>query len=448
MGQEDDASSRGGFARFRDSVLYRVVGTGFLVLLLQIPVGLIAHTIDERRLTKDAAVAEVTRTWGGSQELAGPILTVPSIERWLDAKGKPQQRTVVRHFLPRTLSVRGRAETEVRRRGIFDVPLFVAQVRIEGAFVLPDASQFASRTEDILWQRATLSYGIADPKAIRACSPLSLDARRVAFEPGPGAADFLGSGLHAPLPGPGRPGTVLPFAFDLTLGGSGRLAVVPVGDETVVALASPWRDPSFDGAWLPIERRVGVEGFEATWRVLNLGRNFPSSWVAAEVDRPRLSAASFGVTLLSPVDTYRTNERAVKYQLLFLGLTFLGFTLFELLAPVRVHPFQYLLVGLALCLFYLLLLSLSEQIGFSRAYGMAAALVVALVTTYVRFVLGKGSRAAGIGGFLCALYGFLFVLLQIQDYALLVGSLGLFVVLAAVMWFTRRVNWYEPVARG
>ncbi len=265
-----------------------VVGTGFLVLLLQIPVGLIAHTIDERRMTRDAAVDEVTRTWGGSQELVGPILTVPSIERWLDAKGKPQQRTVVRHFLPRTLSVRGRAETEVRRRRIFDVPLFVAQVRIEGVFVLPDASHFASRAEDILWQRASLSYGIADPKAIRACSPLSLDARRVAFEPGPGAADFLGSGLHAPLPGPGRPGTVLPFAFDLTLGGSGRLAVVPVGDETVVALASPWRDPSFDGAWLPVERRVGAEGFEATWRVLNLGRNFPSSWVAAEVARPRL----------------------------------------------------------------------------------------------------------------------------------------------------------------
>jgi len=221
---------------------------------------------------------------------------------------------------------------------------------------------------------------------------------------------------------------------------------VPAGDETVVALGSRWPDPSFDGAWLPVERRVGAKGFEATWRVLNLGRNFPSSWTGKEVDQRTLSASAFGVTLLSPVDTYRTNDRAVKYQLLFLGLTFLGFTLFELLAGLRVHPFQYLLVGLSLCLFYLLLLSLSEQIGFLRAYATAAEMVVALFTVYVRFVLGKWSRAIALGAFLWVLYGFLYVLLQIQDYALLAGSLGLFVILAAVMWFTRNVDWYRAGA--
>ena len=436
------ASAGRALARIRDSILYRVIGTSFLVLLLQIPVGLIDGTVSERRLTKDAAVAEVTRTWGGSQELVGPVLTVPSIERWVEGK-TPRERIVLRHFLPRALSIRGRADTEVRRRGIFDVPLFVAQLRIEGTFVLPDESQFAARPEDIQWQRASLSFGIADPKAIRACSPLSFGERRAWFEPGPGEAAYLGSGLHVPLPGPGRPGASVPFSFELTLGGSGRLAVVPAGDETLVSLGSRWPHPSFDGAWLPVERRVDAAGFAATWRVLNLGRNFPSSWVGKAVDRGTLSASAFGVTLLSPVDTYRTNDRAVKYQLLFLGLTFLGFTLFELLAAFRVHPFQYLLVGLALCLFYLLLLSLSEQIGFTPAYAIAAELVVALVTTYVRFVLGKWSRAIALGAFLWVLYGFLYVLLQIQDYALLAGSLGLFVLLATVMWFTRKVDWYR-----
>jgi inner membrane protein len=439
------ASASRAFQRMRDSALFRVLGTSFLVLLLQIPVGIIAHTIDERRMTKDAAAADVTRTWGGSQELVGPILTVPSIERWLEGD-KPRQRTVVRHFLPRVLSVRGRADTEVRRRGIFDVPLFAAQLRIEGSFVLPEPGQFAARAEDIQWQRASLSIGVADPKAIRACSPLSWGDRRAPFEPGPGDVGGLGSGLHVLLADPGRLGAVVPFSFDLTLGGSGRLAVVPAGDETVVALGSRWPDPSFDGAWLPVERRVGAQGFEATWRVLNLGRNFPSSWIGKEVDRGTLSASAFGVTLLSPVDTYRTNDRAVKYQLLFLGLTFLGFTLFELLAGLRVHPFQYLLVGLSLCLFYLLLLSLSEQIGFLLAYAIAAELVVALFTIYVRFVLGSWTRAIGLGAFLWVLYGFLYVLLQIQDYALLAGSLGLFVVLAAVMWFTRNVDWYRAGA--
>jgi inner membrane protein len=443
MAQETAAAEWSGIARWRESVLVRVIGASLLVLLLQIPVALIASTIDERRMTKDAAVADVTHTWGASQQLTGPILNVPFIERWVDKDDKPQQRTVVRHFLPRNLSVRGRADTQVRRRGIFDVPLFVAQLRVEGSLVVPDVSQFATRTGDILWQRASLSFGISDPKAIRSASPLTLGGRRVAFEPGPGDADFLGTGLHMPLGDPGRPGTVLPFSFEMTLGGSGRIAVVPVGDETTVVLASPWPDPSFDGAWLPIERQVSTAGFEATWRVLNLGRNFPSSWVEREVAPATISSTAFGVTLLSPVDTYRANDRAVKYQLLFLGLTFLGFTLFELLAGLRVHPFQYLLVGLALCLFYLLLLSLSEQIGFARAYAVAGFMIVALVTTYVRFVLGTPSRALIIGGFLAVLYTFLFVLLHIQDYALLAGTLGLFVVLAAIMWFTRRVNWYE-----
>jgi len=423
-------------------VLVRGIGAGLLVLLLQIPVAIISSAIDERRLTKDAAVADVTRTWGGSQELVGPILTVSSIERWEDSDGKPHERTVVKRFLPRTLSVGGRADIEVRRRGIFDMPLFVAQLHVEGTFLVPDASQFAAKPRDILWHDASLAVGVGDPRAIRTASPLTAGSRRTAFEPGPGDARFLGTGLHAPLPNPG-PGTVLSFAFDLTVAGSGRLTFVPVGDETLVALTSSWPDPSFDGAWLPVERQVGAAGFDATWRVLNLGRNFPASWVAAEVDRQALSAAAFGVTLLSPVDTYRTNDRAVKYQLLFLGLTFVAFTLFELLARLRVHPFQYLLVGLALCVFYLLLLSLSEQIGFTRAYAIASVMVVALVTTYVRFVLTKWTRALAIGALLCALYGFLFVLLQIQDYALLVGSLALFVVLATIMWVTRRVNWYE-----
>jgi inner membrane protein len=231
------------------------------------------------------------------------------------------------------------------------------------------------------------------------------------------------------------------------MGGSSRLVVVPAGDETVVSLSSPWPDPSFDGAWLPGQRQVGAGGFDATWRVLNLARNFPSHWTDRQVDERRLSASAFGVSFLSPVDTYRTNERAVKYQLLFLGLTFLCFTLIELLAALRVHPVQYLLVGLALCLFYLLLLSLSEQIGFSRAYPIAAAAVVVLVTAYVRSVLATPARALVIGGFLSALYGFLYVLLQIQDYALLVGSAGLFAVLGAVMWLTRRVDWYALGAR-
>jgi inner membrane protein len=416
-------------ARFRDSPLARVLAVGFLVLLLQIPVGIIAHTIDERRTTRGEAIAEVTRTWGGAQELIGPILNVPFAERWKDPEGKEHERIAVRHFLPHTLVVRGQVEAEVRRRGIFEVPLYVASLHLEGTFRIA--------SEELLWQRATLSFGISDPKAIRSISPLALGARSVEWEPGPSGAEMLSSGVSAPL-------AVAPttFSFDVTLAGSGRLSVVPTGSDTSVSLASGWPDPGFDGAWLPIERAVSDAGFRAEWRVSRISRSFPSTWTNGQVDQQRLSAGALGVNLLSPVDTYRTNDRAVKYALLFLGLTFLCVTLFELLGRLRVHPIQYLLVGLALCLFYLLLLPLSEQLGFLRAYLIAAGATVWLVTMYVRFVLASAGRALTIGAILSGLYGFLYVLLQIQDYALLVGSVGLFAALGTVMWITRRVDWY------
>ena len=435
MNVETGASDPGAFARLRDSVSFRVAVPAGLVLLLQIPVALIDGTIAERRTTRTAAFAEVSETWGGHEQLTGPILTVPVLEP--TANGP--ETVLSRRFLPRTLSVHGRVETEVRRRGIFDVPLYVARLHVEGTFAVPAERH----PKTVLWDRASVALGVSNAKAIRVASPLSFGDRKLPWEPGTADVPFLESGVQVAVPFSSPPAGPIPFAFDVTLAGSGRLAVVPSGDETVVTLASPWPDPSFEGGSLPVERRVGQSGFEATWRTMNLGRGFPASWTSPqEVTRERLASSAMGVSFLSPVDTYRTNERAVKYQLLFLGLTFAAFVLFELLAPLRIHPVQYLLVGFALCLFYLLLLSFSEHFGFTRAYAIAAADVVALVTAYVRFVLRKGSRAVALGGFLAVLYAFLFVLLQIQDYALLVGSIGLSLLLGGVMWFTRHVDWY------
>jgi inner membrane protein len=420
--------------KLRESPLARVAGTSLLVLALQIPIRLIAGTIDERRTTRGEAIQEVTNTWGGAQELIGPVLSVPVIER-ISGKDGVHERSLGWHrFLPRTLSVTGSAATENRRRGIFDVPLYVAALHVEAGFALPDEKEILGANERLQWKGAVLSYGLSDPKSIRSSSG-------IAWEPGPGDEWLpFKTGLHAALPqlgiGP------INVAFDLGLSGSGRLSMVPAGDDTVVQLTSPWPDPSFDGAWLPTTRTVSAAGFDATWRVLNLARTFPSHWMNSQIDGGRLSGSSFGVSFLSPVDTYRTNDRAVKYQLLFLGLTFVCFSLVELLGALRVHPMQYLLVGLALCLFYLLLLSLSEQIGFNRAYLIAAAAVVLLISAYLRAVLATRGRALAFGSFLSGLYGFLFVLLQVQDYALLVGSGGLFAALAGVMWLTRRLDWY------
>jgi inner membrane protein len=417
--------------KLRESPMARVAGISLLVLALQIPIHLIASTIDERRATRGEAVQEITNTWGGAQELVGPILSVPIIQRISD---KEERFVGWQRLLPRTLAVTGSAATENRRRGIFDVPLYVANLHVEASFAQPDDKEILAPDEKLQWKGAVLSYGLTDPKSIRSSSG-------IAWEPGPGddALPFS-AGLHAALPQPGI--GAVNVAFELGLSGSGRLSVIPTGDDTVVQITSPWRDPSFDGAWLPTTRTVSASGFDATWRVLNLARTFPSRWRGSKIDQSRLYASSFGVSFLSPVDTYRTNDRAVKYELLFLGLTFVCFSLVEILGALRVHPMQYLLVGLALCLFYLLLLSLSEQIGFNRAYAIASAAVVFLVSAYLRAVLATRGRALAFGSFLTGLYGFLFVLLQVQDYALLVGSGGLFVALAGFMWLTRRLDWY------
>jgi inner membrane protein len=443
---EGTLAARG--ARLRDSALFRFAVSGLLVLLLQIPIGLISHTVDERRERRDEAIAEVTRTWGGAQELVGPVMTIPVTRRWeekVEGQKVAHEAVTLRRILPRDLRVTGKATLETRRRGIFDVPLYVAQLHVEGTFVLPADGERATASVEtaVGWERAQVAFGLSDVGAIRSASALRLGDTERALEPGPGAAGFLDAGLHAAVAG-ARPGATIPFAVDLTFGGHGRLSFVPVGDETRVELASAWPHPSFDGAALPVERRVDGAGFTARWSRLHLGRNFPSVWNDDEVNRGRLSGAAFGVTLVSPVDTYRANDRAVKYQVLFIGLTFLAFTLIELLTALRVHSIQYLLVGFALCLFFLLLLSLSEHVGFARAYVTAAIATVALIGGYVRVVLGDPRRGLAIGALLAALYGFLFVLLQIEEYALLVGSIGLFFVLALVMALTRRVNWYSP----
>jgi inner membrane protein len=210
-------------------------------------------------------------------------------------------------------------------------------------------------------------------------------------------------------------------------------------------MASDWKDPSFQGNWLPSERTVNEEGFDAAWEIPYLGRNYPQSWLYGGKEQQRkLQESAVGVDLVFPLDTYGKTERSIKYELIFIGLTFVGFWLFEILSGIRIHPMQYLFVGGAICLFYLLLLSLAEHAGFIAAYLIAAAMVVSLVTTYARIMLLSRGRAVVVGGGMTALYLYLLTLLQEQEYSLLAGSMGLFVILAGVMYLTRNVNWYNP----
>ncbi len=428
----------------RASVLAKAFLIGALVLVLQIPILLIWQLVSERDRTRLSAQAEVTEKWGQAQRIHGPFLVVPYtyLKKTINNEGKSvaREHQARATFLPRALNVNGSLDVEARQRGIFETSVYRSQIEIEGQFDRPDFSVWGIDESRVMWDRAQLVFEISDVRAIQNQARLRRQGQEVDFEPGTGLRSSETSGIHAGVEGL-REAQSLEFSCSLSLNGSTLLRFAPLGDQTEVHLQGNWPDPSFQGRWLPAERQVGPDGFEATWSIPHLGRNYPRSRPSG-TDAPAIAASEFGVDLLSPVDAYRQTDRSLKYQLLFLGLTFTVIWLFEVLGGLRLHLIQYALIGGAMCIFYLLELSLAEHLGFAVAYTIAAAAVVALVVFYGLSILHSRGRTAVIGAILSGLYGCLYVLLQIQDYAVLIGSLGLFCILAAVMYATRHVDWY------
>ena len=300
--------------------------------------------------------------------------------------------------------------------------------------------------EDVLLSTATVSVGLSEPRGIAAPLSLRWDGREQRFVPGTPdlSIGFPGISSVVALPSETRD---IPFEITVEVNGTRDLRFTPAGNETLVNLRSPWPHPSFAGAPLPQERTITGSGFTSTWNVPYYGRSFPALWSVNTVNREQLTqsiaAASFGVALVRPVDIYQQSERAVKYAALFIVMTFVIAFLWEIIHGVLVHPVQYLFVGFALCVFYLLLLALSEHVGFDGAYVTAAAANVGLIAWYWNWVIRGGARHGLLmGAVLSALYGYLYLLLRLEDYSLLAGAVGLFVMLAAVMFLTRRIDWY------
>ena len=428
----------------RYSQLLRVLLIGFLVLLLQIPIAMIEGLIRERTTTRDQAVEEVTGKWGNRQNVVGPVMVVPYVVRSVEEgeSGQKKVRTSVRSasFLPETLRVDGRIDSQIRYRGIFGVPVYRMDLTVKGRFPRPDFSDWGVKAEDIQWERVELWVGISDARAIQSQTSLSWSGSPIPFQPGSGERADGRSGIHVSLKGR-LGGNGYDFSFPLVLNGSVGAFFAPLGKETTVTLKSNWSSPSFQGEWLPVERTVKDDGFEARWVIPSLGRNYPQSWTSTSAAGKAMDESKFGVDLLASVDPYRMSERSVKYEHLFLLLTFLSLWLFEILAGRRLHSLQYLLVGAAMCVFYLLMLSLAEHLGFLSAYLLASLMVVGLITAYCAAILKRAGWTSVMGGLLAALYAYLYILLTNEDYALLIGSVGLFLVLAAVMYLTRRTDW-------
>lgn len=269
----------------------------------------------------------------------------------------------------------------------------------------------------------------------------------MSFRPGTGAFTDGGTGIHATV-GVVEAKDRFKFSFPLSLNGSVGVYLTPFGQNTLVELESDFGHPSFQGNWLPTERSVSDAAFQAKWSIPFLGRNYPQAWRGEVAMREAIEGSRFGVELVNPVDHYRMAERSVKYAGLFILLTFATVWLIEVLAGVRVHPIQYLMLGGALCLFYLLELSLSEHLGFPSAYAIASVSVIGMIGAYSVVVLRSMGRALVVGAGVALLFSYLYILLMNEDYALLIGSVGLFVILAAIMYATRRVDWYAVGTRS
>jgi inner membrane protein len=450
----------------KNSLSLKMFIIGFLVAILMIPTGMIAVLVNERENTQEAAIAEVSEKWGREQTITGPVLTIPYkkiSESNVNGQKKINEVIQYAHFLPDSLSVDGQINPETRQRGIYEVVVYNSALNVKGEFTAPDFSKWEIAPETIMYDKAFVSLGIPDMRGVKEEIILNWNGGKQSFRPGLETNDVLQSGVTSMVKiDKEDKGKKYKYDFKLVLNGSGNLNFSPIGKITEVKLTSSWQDPSFQGAFLPNSYEINDQGFVADWKVLELNRNFPQSFLGSmPIDQSvqpnidefnkyqtttqigNMQSSNFGVRLLITADEYQKTVRALKYAIMILGLTFLTLFFFEAMRKKQVHPLQYILIGLALSLFYVLLLSISEYLGFNQAYWISAAATVALITLYSKSVFGAWKPALIESLLLLFIYSFIFVILQLKDYSLLVGSLGLFVILAVVMFVSRKIDWYN-----
>ena len=420
------------------SATFKLVTICALILVLLIPTSMVTSLIHERKSRKQSVINEINYKWGRAQTVTGPVISVPYLTHFEGENGKTITNTRYLHLLPDTVDIRSHITPEIRYRGIYEAVLYNTTLSINGMFPRTPVDELRIPPEHIMWSGAFISVGLSDMRGIKERIDATFDGTSLAMEPGVEIADVIKSGVSAGIHLDDTR-KEYPFHFVLNLNGSRQIHFTPVGKVTTVTAQSDWKDPSFGGDFLPVERTVNEQGFYAKWKVLHLNRNYPQLWKGSDHD---LSRSTFGVRLFSPVDIYQKSMRTAKYALMFIVFTFLAFLITEVMNRLRVHPVQYLLIGLAIIIFYTLLLSISEQINFGAAYLISAGGVIGLITGYAKAILKNRMVTVMVCGILTILYAYLYILLQLEDYALLMGSVGLFLVLAVIMYLTRNIDWY------
>ena len=438
----------------RFPLLLRGVLVAAVAVAILVPIKLIEGKVGERRARAEGVLQQFASETSGPQVIAGPFLAIAceetySHEREIKRDGKEEtiaekkvRACPTTYVAPRTLKVTGTMPVEERHRGIYPIRLYRAKLAITGEVAWPDPPR-TDGTTTRSYRHAQLVTLVSDPRGIRElrASPAVVEGRAGPVDPRFAVRSDLGD--YAPA----RAGEVVAFDISLELVGTSSIGMVPVGDATRIQLSSNWPHPSFGSAWSPDERRIGPDGFEASWRVSRHATGGQAAW-EKEAREGRLAnpGAAAGVALFDPVNVYALSYRATEYGFLFVLFTFAALALCEVIARVRVHPMQYLLVGSAIAVFFLLLMAGSEHVPFGAAYAASAVACVSLLTFYLRHPLGSARRAGAFLGLFSAMYGSLYVLLKSEDHAMLLGSLLVFALLAVAMVATRKVDW-STVAR-
>ncbi len=430
--------------KWTQTVTAKVLGVGVLALLMTIPLLQVSGLVRERQQLRTSAIDQIAQGWGGRQVLGGPVLVVPTMRQVVpEGQLTPRWQAGSESMLSDALKLDVAMMVTTRGYGIYTAPVFVATVKLAAQFRAQDLAQFR-RDSDAPWQagKAELRLPIGDLRGLQEVTELRINGQPARFE---SSADRLGkwSNVVVPINLDALGDQPIDVQIGLKLAGTEALQLLPLARSTDVTMRAPWSDPSFIGAAIPLEHKIGADGFSAHWHLLDLNRSFGQHWSDDDNEvKSALARSTFGVQLYQPVDVYQRNVRAGKYGLLFIAMTFVAFFLFEVLKRLRVHPLQYLLVGAALATFYVVLLALSEQIGFGPAYALAAAAVVVLVGSYAMAVLRARRAGLLLGGALGLIYAMLYGLIAAEQYALLIGALVLLAMVALMMYLTRRIDWY------
>jgi inner membrane protein len=458
----------GKFAKWiKNSISARMLMIGFLILILLIPLSYVKDIIRERQYNQKAVIGEINQKWGGEVLLYGPMLKVPyktySVKRIYNKDSKTQQEETIEtiqtaYFFPNKLSINTTVNPQPKKRGIYETAVYGSEIHIKGNFTKPDFSEIDIKDEDIIWEKSKLIIETSNLKGVSSIVEIQFNKHTYAFE---SKYDNTRSStkdmvydyetntynnfeLHK-LESKSIKKEDLPlnskteFSLKMSINGSKQIRFIPVGKETNVNVKSNWKTANFLGEYLPYNPdKISKSGFDANWKVLDINRPFPQQFFNGI---PNLKKYAFGVNFMIPVDQYQKSERSAKYGFLVISLTFLVFFLIQTMSKIAIHPFQYLMIGIALTMFYTLLISISEHSNFLNAYIIAGIAVVSLITLYSKSILKTFRFPMFIGISLTALYTFIFIIIQLESYALLVGSIGLFLILASVMYASRKIDW-------